>query len=72
MMTETGWRTDETLHRRPHVQRITGLSRSTIYAGIASGTFPEPVRIGKRAVAWKGSDLDAWVAACPRTGDGDQ
>ena len=48
------------LHRRPSVEEITGLSRSTIYALMDDGTFPRPVRIGRRAVAWKDSDLRAW------------
>lgn len=50
------------LHRRPAVEEITGLSRSTIYALMDDGHFPRPVRIGRRAVAWRDSDLKAWLA----------
>ena len=51
------------LHRRPAVEEITGLSRSTIYALMDDGEFPRPVRIGRRAVAWRDSDLTAWLAS---------
>ena len=50
------------IHRRPEVERLTGLSRSTIYAMISDGTFPRPVRLGKRAVGWRESDIAAWLA----------
>lgn len=49
------------LLRRPDVQNVTGLSRSTLYAMIAEGTFPKPVRLGKRAVGWRASDIAAWL-----------
>ena len=48
--------------RRPAVETTTGLSRSTIYAMMAEGTFPKPVRLGKRAVGWPQSAIDAWLA----------
>ena len=38
------------------------LDRSTIYHAKA-GTFPEPVRLGKRVLAWKESQLVAWADA---------
>lgn len=49
------------LRRRPWVQDATGLSRSSIYAGMKDGTFPRPVRVGKRAVAWLESDIERWI-----------
>lgn len=49
------------LLRRPQVEEMTGLSRSSIYAKIAEGTFPRPVQIGARAVAWRSSDIQAWM-----------
>lgn len=47
--------------RRPAVQTITGLSRSTIYAMISEGTFPKPIRLGKRAVGWPESSITEWL-----------
>jgi prophage regulatory protein len=49
------------LARLPTVLKITGLGRSTIYRWIADGSFPPPVRLGPRAVAWRWSDLDRWT-----------
>ena len=50
------------LLRLPIVEERTGLKKSTIYAGVAAGTFPAPVRLSARAVAWRDSDLDRWIA----------
>jgi prophage regulatory protein len=49
------------LARLPTVLKMTGLGRSTIYRWIADGSFPPPVRLGPRAVAWRCSDLDEWT-----------
>jgi len=47
--------------RLPEVMARTGLSRSTIYVRLAEGRFPEPVRLGPRAVGWIESEIDAWM-----------
>lgn len=49
------------LIRRPEVEALTGLSRSTIYAWINAGTFPAPVPLGARLVAWRQSDVRRWI-----------
>lgn len=49
-------------YRRSDVEKITGLSRSSIYDMMSRGEFPTPVRIGRRAVAWRESELSAWLA----------
>lgn len=56
------------LHRRKVVENVTGLSRSSIYAKIAEGTFPRPVQIGARAVAWRASDIRAWMDSLQEAG----
>jgi prophage regulatory protein len=43
--------------------QATGLGRSTIYRLVASGDFPAPVHVGRRAVAWRWADLDRWSAS---------
>jgi prophage regulatory protein len=61
-----------TILRLPTVKERTGLSRSSIYAFVARGTFPAPVSLGARAVGWNSEAVDAWeegrghVAGCPR------
>lgn len=53
--------TPERMMRRPEVEIRTGLSRSTLYAMMADGTFPRPVRLGKRAVGWPESVIAEWL-----------
>ncbi len=62
---------NDRLLRRTQVEEITGFSVATIYRRVKAGTFPEPIRLGERTVRWLQSDLDAWLAECPRgVGDG--
>ncbi len=49
--------------RRPEVQRVTGLSRSSIYRGMASEDFPRAISLSKKSVGWLASDIEAWLAA---------
>jgi prophage regulatory protein len=46
--------------RRPEVEDVTGLPRSSIYEGMAAGTFPKPVLIGAKAVAWLEAEIIDW------------
>ena len=48
-------------YRRPEVESLTGLSRTTIYKLMSSGDFPRPVRLTKKAVAWPESTIAAWL-----------
>ena len=50
------------LLRLPQVKSFTGLSKSTIYARIAEGTFPKQIPIGPRLVVWVESDIQNWIA----------
>lgn len=56
---------DKALARRRQVEQLVQLSRSTIYANVKAGTFPAPIRIGARAVAWRLSEVEAWLEARP-------
>lgn len=47
--------------RLPEVQATTGLSRSSIYAGTANGTFPSQIALGARAVGWYEDEVSAWI-----------
>jgi len=51
------------LIRLPAVIEMTGYSRATIYRKMSDGTFPAAVRLGARAVAWRSTDIDAWIAS---------
>jgi prophage regulatory protein len=48
------------------VKAKTGQATSTIYAAMASGTFPRPIPLGERAVGWLESEIDSWIEACLR------
>lgn len=48
--------------RRPAVEALTGLARSTIYDLIAKGQFPRPVKLTGKAVAWPESKISEWLA----------
>ncbi|WP_417420716.1 helix-turn-helix transcriptional regulator [Halomonas sp.] len=43
------------------VMERTGLARSTIYKYISLGQFPQPIKLGTRAVAWVESEIDTWI-----------
>jgi len=53
----------ERLIRLPEVKRRTAKSTTTIYNDMARGTFPRPVPIGGGRVAWRETQIDAWIAA---------
>jgi prophage regulatory protein len=48
------------LLRLPQIMREVGLCRSSIYSAISEGRFPPPLRISRRAVAWREADIEAW------------
>lgn len=47
------------LLRLHDVLKILAVSRSTFYANVRRGTYPQPVRIGLRAVAWREREIVA-------------
>ena len=42
------------------VEQRTSLDITTIYRKMKAGTFPQPVRVGRRRVAWRESDIAVW------------
>ena len=52
--------------RRRDVEILTGLSRSTLYAMMANGKFPSPIKLGERAVGWQDKDFADWIASRPK------
>ena len=62
--------TDRLLHLSEVLSR-TALGRSSIYRKMRDGSFPEPLKVGVRAVRWRESEIEGWLAARPRAaGDG--
>jgi prophage regulatory protein len=56
-------RSKDNLVRLAAVKRRTGLSAATIYRKMATGEFPQTIRLSVNVVAWYESDIDRWVAA---------
>ena len=59
-----------TLMRYPEVTAATGLSRKTIERRLNAGSFPQPVRLGARSVAFRSDEVAQWIDDRPRAGDG--
>ena len=51
---------------RREVERRVALSCSTIYEGMARGTFPKPLKVGVKAVRWRSSEIDEWLSSRSR------
>ena len=47
--------------RLPTVIELTGYRRTTIYEKISAGTFPAPVKLGPRAIAWIEEEIKEWM-----------
>jgi prophage regulatory protein len=60
-VTERLSRSDRLLNKWA-VEERTSLDITTIYRKMKVGTFPQPVRVGRRRVAWRESDIAAWQA----------
>lgn len=40
---------------------LLGISKSTLYRLIKGRSFPAPLRLSPNRVAWRSSDVDAWL-----------
>lgn len=49
------------LSRLKEVMARTGLSRSSIYAHIKNGQFPNSILLGERSVAWVDDEISDWI-----------
>ena len=49
------------LMRLPELLTKIGYSRASVYKLIAEGSFPKPILLGKRAVAWNEEAVDDWI-----------
>lgn len=53
----------QSIQRLPAVIAVTGSSRSTIYLRVSQGLWPQPVKLGARAIGWPSSEIMAINAA---------
>ena len=49
--------------RKPRVLSVISMGNTWLYDAIAKGQFPAPVKLGARAVGWRRSDVEAWLAS---------
>jgi predicted DNA-binding transcriptional regulator AlpA/predicted XRE-type DNA-binding protein len=56
----TDIRNDRQLLDKYGVEKMTSLDITTIYRRMRAGTFPQPVRVGRRRVAWRTLDIVRW------------
>ena len=57
----------ESLLTRAEVERRTGFKRTAIYARIAAGRFPKPLRDPDTgSVRWLESEVSAWISDAAR------
>ena len=50
------------LMRLPQVLERLGVARSTLYRLVAEDpTFPRPVKVGRKVVAWRSDLLEEWI-----------
>lgn len=47
--------------RLPQVLSVIPVGKSTWWAGVKAGRFPQPVKLGPRVTAWRVADLRALI-----------
>ena len=57
---------DDAFLRRPSVEAVSGLPRSTLYDAIKRGDFPKPEKLtssanGRGAAGWRVGSIRAWL-----------
>ena len=55
--------TDKKFIKLPTVMDLTGYRRTSIFDKVAEGSFPAPVKLGPRAVAWVSEEIKDWMDA---------
>lgn len=52
---------DKVILRLQEVLKKTGLAKSSMYAKVAAGTFPKPIKLSLRSSGWIEHEVDAWI-----------
>ena len=58
--------TNDRLMPLGEVRARCGLSRSSLYRKMRDRSFPTPLQVGVRAVRWRESEVEHWLATRPR------
>jgi prophage regulatory protein len=57
------------LLRLPQVLSLVPVGRSTWWAGVREGRFPQPVKLGPRTTCWRKSDIIALIENAGKQSD---
>jgi prophage regulatory protein len=57
---------DERLLSTRAVMELTSFSRGTLYLKARDGTFPKPLKISERRIAYRAADVQAWLKTRPQ------
>jgi len=49
--------------KKRNIPAVLPISRSTFLSRVKDGTYPQPVRLGERSVAWRVEDIRALIAS---------
>ncbi len=49
------------LLRVSKILELIPVSKSTWWKGVKNGTFPKPIKLGKRMTAWRASDIERLI-----------
>lgn len=61
-----GFESEKKFVRVAEVVGIVALGRSTINRMIATGTFPQPVKLTDHRIGWYLHEVQAWMSSRPR------
>ncbi|WP_051439474.1 helix-turn-helix transcriptional regulator [Bordetella petrii] len=51
---------------RPVVMKMTTMSATQLYSAMKHADFPQPYQLGPRRLAWKRTEVLAWLESRPR------
>ena len=49
--------------RLPQVLFALGISRASLWRGVKSGKYPQPIKLGTRTTVWRVEDIRAFIAS---------
>lgn len=52
---------DKKLYRLNELSDLLSIGKSTIWAWVKEGEFPEPIQISPRMTCWNASDIEGWI-----------
>jgi prophage regulatory protein len=55
------WLEAKMIMRMTDVCSELGVSRASVYRLLQSGSFPKPLKLGKRAIGWERDHIQQWI-----------